>query len=142
MIDNNDFKGIPYPITKTPRGFFYIQGGVDQIKSDMLVLLLTNPKERVMLPDFGTPLRKLLFEQNDVSIIAKAKQMIAKSLKMWEPRVAIENIYIQNKLDVSSASVLEEDVNSERVLLIRITFFDRLEITKINELKLELPLGG
>lgn len=142
MIDNNDFKGIPYPITKTPRGFFYMQGGVDQIKSDMLVLLLTNPKERVMLPDFGTPLRKLLFEQNDVSIIAKAKQMIAKSLKMWEPRVAIENIYIQNKLDVSSASVLEEDVNSERVLLIRITFFDRLEITKINELKLELPLGG
>ena len=142
MIDNNDFKGIPYPITKTPRGFFYIQGGVDQIKSDMLVLLLTNPKERVMLPDFGTPLRKLLFEQNDVSIIAKAKQMIAKSLKMWEPRVAIENIYIHNKLDVSSASVLEEDVNSERVLLIRITFFDRLEITKINELKLELPLGG
>ena len=142
MIDNNDFKGIPYPITKTPRGFFYIQGGVDQIKSDMLVLLLTNPKERVMLPDFGTPLRKLLFEQNDVSIIAKAKQMIAKSLKMWEPRVAIENIYIQNKLAVSSASVLEEDVNSERVLLIRITFFDRLEITKINELKLELPLGG
>ena len=142
MIDNNDFKGIPYPITKTPRGFFYIQGGVDQIKSDMLVLLLTNPKERVMLPDFGTPLRKLLFEQNDVSIIAKTKQMIAKSLKMWEPRVAIENIYIQNKLDVSSASVLEEDVNSERVLLIRITFFDRLEITKINELKLELPLGG
>lgn len=142
MIDNNDFKGIPYPITKTPRGFFYIQGGVDQIKSDMLVLLLTNPKERVMLPDFGTPLRKLLFEQNDVSIIAKAKQMIAKSLKMWEPRVAIENIYIQNKLDVSSASALEEDVNNERVLLIRITFFDRLEITKINELKLELPLGG
>ena len=142
MIDNNDFKGIPYPITKTPRGFFYIQGGVDQIKSDMLVLLLTNPKERVMLPDFGTPLRKLLFEQNDVSIIAKAKQMIAKSLKMLEPSVAIENIYIQNKLDVSSASVLEEDVNSERVLLIRITFFDRLEITKINELKLELPLGG
>jgi phage baseplate assembly protein W len=142
MIDNNDFKGIPYPITKTPRGFFYIQGGVDQIKSDMLVLLLTNPKERVMLPDFGTPLRKLLFEQNDVSIIAKAKQMIAKSLKMWEPRVAIENIYIQNKLDASSASALEEDVNNERVLLIRITFFDRLEITKINELKLELPLGG
>lgn len=142
MIDNNDFKGIPYPITKTPRGFFYIQGGVDQIKSDMLVLLLTNPKERVMLPDFGTPLRKLLFEQNDVSIIAKTKQMIAKSLKMWEPRVAIENIYIQNKLDASSASALEEDVNNERVLLIRITFFDRLEITKINELKLELPLGG
>ena len=142
MIDNSNFKGIPYPITKTPRGFFYTQGGVDQIKSDMLVLLLTNPRERVMLPDFGTPLRKLLFEQNDVSIIAKAKQMIAKSLKMWEPRVAIENIYIQNKLDVSSASVLEEDVNSERVLLIRITFFDRLEITKINELKLELPLGG
>ena len=63
------------------------------------------------------------------------------SLQTWEPRVAIENIYIQAKLDSSSANELEEDKNNEQVLLIRITFFDRMEITKINELKLEIPLG-
>ena len=68
--------------------------------------------------------------------------MIALSLQTWEPRVAIENIYIQSKLDSSSANEFEEDKNNQQVLLIRITFFDRMEITKINELKLEIPLGA
>jgi phage baseplate assembly protein W len=137
-----DFKGIPYPITKNPKGFFYIENNVDLIKADLLILLLTNPRERVMLPEYGTPLRRLFFDPSDPIIVRKAKDMIALSLQTWEPRVAIENIYIQAKLDSSSANELEEDKNNQQVLLIRITFFDRMEITKINELKLEIPLGA
>ena len=142
MISQKSFKGVPYPITKNPKGFFYIQSGVDQVKSDMIVLLLTNPRERVMLHDFGTPLRKLFFNPNDPSTILEAKGMIANSLKMWEPRVAIENIYIQSKLDSDSANPDDPDPNNEHVLLIRITFFDRLDIRTINELRLEVPLGA
>lgn len=142
MAISRDFKGIPYPITKNPKGFFYIENNVDLIKADLLILLLTNPRERVMLPEYGTPLRKLFFDPSDPIIVRKAKDMIALSLQTWEPRVAIENIYIQSKLDSSSANEFEEDKNNQQVLLIRITFFDRMEITKINELKLEIPLGA
>lgn len=141
-MDEKSFKGVPYPITKTPKGFFYIQSGVDQIKSDMIVLLLTNPRERVMLPEFGTPLRKVLFNPNDALVVRQTKEMIVASLKAWEPRVAIENIYIQNKLDQASANPEDTNPDNEQVLLIRITFFDRLDITTINELKLEVPIGA
>ena len=141
-MDDKKFKGVPYPITKTPKGFFYIQSGVDQIKADMIVLLLTNPRERVMLPDYGTPLRKILFNPNDAVVVRETKEMIAASLKAWEPRVAIENIYIQTKLDKYSANPADPNPDNEQVLLIRITFFDRLDITTINELKLEVPLGA
>ena len=136
-----NFKGIPYPITQNAKGFFFTQSGVDQIKADLLILLLTNPRERVMLPSFGTPLRTLFFDPNDPVIVRKAKEIIATSLRLWEPRVAIENIYIQTGLDASSANELEEDKTNQHVLLIRITFFDRLNITTINELKLEIPVG-
>ena len=142
MAISRDFKGIPYPITKNPKGFFYIENNVDLIKADLLILLLTNPRERVMLPEYGTPLRKLFFDPSDLIVIKKAKDMIALSLQTWEPRVAIENIYIQAKLNSSNANEFEEDKNNQQVLLIRITFFDRMEITKINELKLEIPLGA
>lgn len=141
-MDNRKFKGVPYPITKTPKGFFYIQSGVDQIKADMMILLLTNPRERVMLPEFGTPLRKILFNPNDTLVVRETRDMIAASLRTWEPRVAIENIYIQTKLDKSSANPADPDPDNEQVLLIRITFIDRLNITTINELKLEIPLGA
>jgi len=142
MIKIQSFKGIPYPITKTPRGFFYIQYGVDQIKSDLIALLLTNPRERVMLANYGTPLRKILFSPNDPVTVRETRDMIANSIQTWEPRVAIENIYIQSGLDRDSANPYDEDPTNESVLLIRITFFDRLEITKIQELKLEIPLGA
>ncbi len=142
MIDIKSFKGVPYPITKTPKGFFYIQSGVDQIKSDLIVLLLTNPRERVMLAEYGTPLRRLFFNPNDPVTVREARDMIAESIRLWEPRVAIENIYIQSGLDKDSANPLDEDPTNEHVLLIRITFFDRLEITQIQELKLEVPLGA
>ena len=43
MINIKSFKGVPYPITKTPKGFFYIQHGIDQIKSDLIVLFIFKP---------------------------------------------------------------------------------------------------
>ena len=63
-----DFLGAPYPIVKTARGLLAAQTGVDQVKADLLQLLLTNPGERVMLLDYGTPLRELIFEPDDSSL--------------------------------------------------------------------------
>jgi len=136
------YPGIPYPITKNPKGFFFTQDGIDQVKADMLILLLTNPGERVMLPSYGTPLRKLMFEPNDPRLILEAKSMIARSLKMWEPRVAITQIEVKNGLDKYSRSLEEDKTESDAVLLIRILFVDRSKIDQVNELKLEVPIAG
>ena len=135
------YPGVPYPITKNPKGFFYIQDGINQIKADMLILLLTNPGERVMLPNYGTPLRKLIFEPNDPQLILQTKNMIARSLRLWEPRVAITQIEVKNGLDKYSSNIDEDGTDSDAVLLIRILFVDRLKIDEVNELKLEVPLS-
>ena len=50
-----DFAGMGYPIVTNPKGYFPVTKGVDLIKGDLLCLLLTNPGERVMMPQFGTP---------------------------------------------------------------------------------------
>lgn len=136
------YPGIPYPITKNPKGFFFIQDGVNQVKADMLILLLTNPGERVMLPTYGTPLRKLMFEPNDPKLIIEAKNMIARSLKLWEPRVAITQIEVKNGLDKYSKPLGEDGTDSDAVLLIRILFVDRAKIDQVNELKLEVPVAS
>jgi phage baseplate assembly protein W len=63
------FLGLQYPLAKSSRGILAQKVGVDQIKADLLQLLLTNPGERVMLPTYGTPLRKLIFEPNDNNLL-------------------------------------------------------------------------
>lgn len=120
--------GCPYPLTKTGHGYFFSQIGVNQIKSDLLILLLTNPKERVMHPDFGTPLRQLLFEPADAILTKRAKEIIIAALNKWEPRVSFKSINV----------TLDAENNS---LSVELVFRDPENIKDIEVLTLELPLG-
>jgi phage baseplate assembly protein W len=131
------FLGAPYPIKKTPLGLLATQHGLNQIKSDLLVLLMTNPGERCMLPDFGTPLRTLLFEPNDQIIADRATEMIIESITQWEPRITVK------KIEVFVEPNLEEfQDDNGNVLYIKIMFHDPEEIQEIQELQLKLPLGN
>ena len=136
------FLGVPYPIQKNPRGFLYSQDGIDQIKSDMLVLLLTNPGERVMNPNFGTPLRRLIFEPNDPALRLEAKNMIINSINRWEPRISVQNIEVDSKVDNNSLNKADDKQELEHILFIRIIFVDPQNIKEVQELLLEVPLGG
>ena len=137
------FLGLPYPVRTHPRGFFRTQEGLEQIKSDLLVLLLTNPGERVMLPEFGTPLRNLLFDQNDFSVSQRAREMITTSIATWEPRVAIQelDITLGSNITVNDLTALDRG-EKENILLIRIRFSDFDNVQEVQELKLEIPLSG
>jgi len=136
------FLGAPYPIIKHPRGLLRTQSGIDQVKSDMLSLLLTTPGERVMLPEFGTPLKELMFDPNDPTTVDKAREMIIKSLDMWEPRVTIDQIDITNGLPEEDLNPEDDMSQREHILGIKIKFYDPDNISDVQELKLEIPLTG
>ncbi len=137
-----NFLGLPYPTTKNPQGYWYSQSGIDQIKSDMLTLLLTNPGERVMLPNFGTPLRQILFDQNDGATARKARQMIINSLRQWEPRVAITQVEVSSQVDRNSLNASDNLTQEEHILFIRILFVDPQNIKEVQELVLNVPLAS
>lgn len=138
------FLGAPYPLIKHPRGFLRTQKGVNQIKADLLILLLTEPGERVMLPEFGTPLKKFFFEPNDPTLEEKVKETISNSIKTWEPRIAVTQIQVTNsEANIKeSANSYDNEENFGHILLIRIMFTDFNNIQEVQELKLEIPLGG
>jgi phage baseplate assembly protein W len=136
------FLGAAYPITKHPRGFLRTQSGMAQIKSDLIILLLTEPGERVMLPEFGTNLKKFFFEPNDTSVLEQIREEIARAISIWEPRIAVQNIEVTNGMDVLD-SLNPQDLKQDlqHIVRIRILFTNFNDITKVEELKLELPGG-
>jgi len=134
------FFGAPYPIVKNARGLLRTQNGLEQIKSDLLILLLTNPGERVMLPDYGTPLNTLVFEPNDRGINETARNMIINSITTWEPRIVVEEISVSVPQAGERPAILEENI--ENSLEIKIRFFDPEQIAEVQELVLEVPLAG
>lgn len=133
------FLGIPYPILRHPQGLFRSQGGVSQIKADMLVLLLSYFNERVMLLDYGADLRRFLFEPNDDILKDQVREAITLAINKWEPRVFISQIDISvpkpERIDRTPS-----DEESEHVLLIEIDFYDPENIKEIQQLVLEVPL--
>ena len=137
------FLGFPYPIEKTIKGYFYTQKeDVDQIKSDLLILLLTSPGERVMNPSYGTPLKKLIFEPNDPRLRSEARNMIINSIKRWEPRISLQQVEVLPKAEERSLDQFDDKSQIDHILSIRITFFDPQNLQSIEELVLEVPLGG
>ena len=95
-----------------------------------------------MLPQFGTPLRTLQFEPNDPLVIQQAKTMIANSISMWEPRVTIQNITVTNGMAASELNPLDTCTEQNSILGISISFFDPENISDVQQLQLEIPLGG
>ena len=134
-------KGAPYPISKSPLGYLFSQEGIATLKSDLIQLLLTNPKERVMLPSYGTPLRKLLFSPNDAALVAETKRIIANSIESWEPRIVISQIDITNGY-INNSKTANELNSNDHVLTINIKFFDPQKIDFVESLTIQLPAGG
>jgi len=135
------FIGLQYPLVKTSRGTLAQKNGVDQIKADLLQLLLTNPGERVMLPGFGTPLRELMFEPNDVIIESRAKMMIATAIETWEPRIVVDAIHVTSNFNRNELNINDTRDDADKILGIKIDIIDPENITEIESLVLEVPLG-
>lgn len=98
-----------------------------------------------MLPQYGTPLRSLLFEQNDETTAAKAKQLIIDSINKWEPRITVEQLEVKSGLDDNDTSIYSEFDNRyelAHILYVYIKFFDPEDRNEVDELVLELPLSG
>jgi|TARA_R110001592_G_scaffold133680_1_gene349024 phage baseplate assembly protein W len=68
----------------------------DALKSNLLHLLLTNKGERLYLPDFGSDLRKFIFEPNDKITHDEIKDHINQSVKQYFSQVEITNISFEN----------------------------------------------
>ena len=62
-LDNNRAIGVVFPFD-AEAVFYSSYTTKEQIKSNLINVLLTEPGERVMEPDFGVGLKLLLFEQN------------------------------------------------------------------------------
>jgi len=85
---------IDFPFKDSKRGFFLQLNTEDSkaIKADLLHLILTNKGERLYLPDFGTNLRKYLFDPYDGITEESIKSEVREAVKKYIPNLKINDI--------------------------------------------------
>lgn len=87
--------GILLPITHGPQGFFNSSYDIlDQVKSNLNVLLRTRKGERRMNPEFGSGLWNILFENYTDDITPMVKNSIQRDIAKWMSYVKIQDIQI------------------------------------------------
>ena len=80
---------------------------IDAVKNNIRNLLNTNLGERLMQPQFGTDLRRIIFEPIDEQVTLKIQDKILDALEIWLPFVQVSNIEIVNQSkDTDNNSVL------------------------------------
>jgi phage baseplate assembly protein W len=68
--------------------------GEQNVREAIQIILLTETRERLRLPEFGGGLRRFLFEPNNPSTHHLLEDAIQTALSRWEPRINLELVEV------------------------------------------------
>jgi phage baseplate assembly protein W len=66
----------------------------EDVREAILIILQTNPGERVMRPTFGAGLRDFVFEPVNTTTMALIQTRVQESLIDWEPRIDVQSVVV------------------------------------------------
>ena len=92
-LQKNTAIGVKLPFN-APGVFYSTYSTKDQIKYNLINLLLTAKGERVENPEFGTTLKSQLFEQIDPTSFSDIQDSILESVQMYIPEIKVNRIDI------------------------------------------------
>jgi uncharacterized protein len=93
------------------------------IRQSILLLLTTVPGERVMRPDYGCDLQKLVFSPNDATTHGLAIHYVRRALERWEPRIDILRLDAEangkdpERMDIVLEYRVRKTVQSENLII-------------------------
>ena len=109
-VDPRDFQvntaigvGLPF---NAPGVFNSIYSTREQIKFNLINLILTTKGERIENPNFGTTLRSQLFGQMTEGTLDNVRQDIINSVSIYLPEVSIQNIELLIEPNETSNTLL------------------------------------
>ena len=98
--------GWSFPPLPDPRtGGFDWSWGPEIVRQSLLLILDTEPGERVMRPDFGCGLRRFLMEPNTPATRAAIGREIEGSVRAWEPRIELRDVAVTTTDDPATVLV-------------------------------------
>ncbi len=93
-------RGVRFPLLPTGRAeapqarrLTYAEGA-EQVQQSILLILETEPGERVMRPEFGCGLRQFLMKPNTVAVRALMRAEVEAALRAFEPRIDLTGVSV------------------------------------------------
>jgi phage baseplate assembly protein W len=96
LADDKAFlgRGWGFPVRTAPDGEIDLAAYEEDVREAVLVILGTEPGERVMRPEFGGGLRRLLFEPLTATTRALVEHRVREALARFEPRIDVVSVRV------------------------------------------------
>jgi hypothetical protein len=117
-------RGISFPPRIGPDGRIAFSAGADNVRESIRVILSTERRERLMLPQFGGGLAPYLFQPNIPSTHTLIADRIREALARWEPRIEVESVRV-----VASTAEPREAIATIHYSLVATAAAGRLDLT-------------
>ncbi len=69
----------------------------DDIRQSLKILLLTNPGERLMHPDFGCGLKSMVFDTIDTAAVTAIRDLVDRAVLFFEPRIVLDRVEVDTR---------------------------------------------
>ena len=93
-LQKNIAIGVSLPFNGPAGPFNKTYSTKDQARYNLINLLLTNKGERVFNPEFGTDLRRVLFESITEDIVPTIQNLVTTNVNIFVPEVQVTNIAV------------------------------------------------
>ena len=97
-------RGIAFP-PRVVNGRVQWSEGEQNIREAIRIVLLTDERERIRLPEFGGTLRRFLFEPNTIATRHQIEDQISVALSRWEGRIEVETVAVEPDSDDPQAAI-------------------------------------
>ena len=111
----NQKYGITFPFKDSPQGFFLKLSNTtdEEVRSNLIHLILTVKGSRYFLPDFGTNLMKFIYEPLDNTTKLSINNEIRDTVEKFMPNLIINDVEVKTAEDVRLEE--ENSPNSENI---------------------------
>ncbi len=120
-------QGFAFPPRLGPDGRVALSVGPENIREAIRIILLTEPGERILLPDFGAGLARFLFQPNTVATHRLIEERIVRALSLWEPRIRLESVTVE--ADATDATTVQSAAVTIRYALVATGSSDRIDLS-------------
>ena len=85
--------GVALPLTlDSGDGFTMLKDFKNAIRQNLKMLILTNPGERIMEPNFGVGMRRYLFENYGEDVTSRIETKIKEQVILYMPSISIRSV--------------------------------------------------
>lgn len=104
-------KGPSFPYNKSSTGGLAYTESITRINQSLFLIFETPKGSRLMMPEFGSDLRKYRFDPLDTVLMEKVRFTITEDIKRWEPRISLTSIEFLADNDAIDNSILYVSIN-------------------------------